>query len=120
MNIQLIDEISKQLENVEKIILDIDGKIDKISPDLNSTIMFKKNFLDILDHIRTAKEDIASFHEGRAIFSNTDVIKAIMDKIRKDQNGGPDNPHDDGSDGHKGFPPSGFKFPDDFPPDEPS
>jgi hypothetical protein len=115
MNIQLIDEISKQLENVEKMILDIDGKIDKISPDLSSTIMFKKNFLEILDHIKTAKEDIASFHEGRAIFSNSDIIKAIMDKIRKDQGGGSSGPHDDGSDGHKGFPPSDFQFP----PDEP-
>lgn len=107
MNPQLIDEMSKQLETIEKTFLSIDGQIDKISPDLNSTIMFKKNILDILDHIKTAKEDIAGFREGKGLVSKQDMIKNLMEQMRKAQGG---DGHSDGG-GFKGFPPGGFTFP---------
>jgi hypothetical protein len=80
MNIKIIESLLKKLYDVEKLILEIESSIDKVSPDLQSTINAKINLIGILKGITVTKDDINGFLNGKSIMTQEDIINTFLGK----------------------------------------
>ena len=83
MNIEVINEISNELNKIENSVMMIESKIHLVAPDLYSNIETKKSLIEMMRLLLQVKDDFGLYRNGKALKSQKDIIASMIQKSGK-------------------------------------
>jgi hypothetical protein len=82
MNLQIINELSVKVNQIEELLLDIDYNLPKVAPDMYSALITKKFILNLLNNLQIIREDLYKYKNGESFKDEQKKILKQQEKLQ--------------------------------------